>query len=108
MLDYLPASASLGKPSDGADLRLGLATAPALFAWQQHPDLGPLILRKFEGPGDVKLALDLVNRSDGLQKTKQLAEKFAKEARDLVRLLPESSAREELERLTWKVVERVK
>lgn len=108
MLDYLPASPSLGKPSDGADLRLGLATAPALFAWQQHPSLGPLILRKFEGPGDVELARDLVDRSDGLLKTRQLAEKFAKEARDLIRLLPESSAREELERLTWKVVERVK
>lgn len=44
----------MGKPG-GADLQLGLATGPALFAWEEHPDLGPLIERKFREPGDVEL-----------------------------------------------------
>lgn len=44
----------LGKPA-GADLKLGLATAPALFAWEEYPDLMfPLIKRRFKGPGDVE------------------------------------------------------
>jgi geranylgeranyl pyrophosphate synthase len=44
----------MGKPG-GADLQLGLATGPALFAWEEHPGMGPLIRRKFEQDGDVEL-----------------------------------------------------
>ena len=36
-------------------LRLGLATGPALFAWEEHEAMGPLIRRKFEQEGDVEL-----------------------------------------------------
>jgi hypothetical protein len=44
----------LGKPS-GADLQLGLVTCPALYAWEEHPEMGELIQRKFQDPGDVEL-----------------------------------------------------
>jgi hexaprenyl-diphosphate synthase len=54
ILDYESASTALGKPS-GADLRLGLATCPALYAWEEHPEMGMLIQRKFEKQGDVEL-----------------------------------------------------
>ncbi|ORY34648.1 isoprenoid synthase domain-containing protein [Naematelia encephala] len=108
-LDYLPDSSTLGKPSSGADLRLGLATAPALFAWESNPALGPLILRKFEEPGDVEIAKDMVARSNGLERTIELARKFAGEATRCIERLPtESEATEQLKRLTEKVVERVK
>ncbi|WVR07985.1 hypothetical protein IAU60_005028 [Kwoniella sp. DSM 27419] len=107
-LDFLPPDPSLGKPSLGADLRLGLATAPALFAWEKHAQLGPLILRKFTEPGDVELARALVADSDGLQRTVELARQFAAEARALVEKLPESKARDALVGLTLKVVDRVK
>ena len=53
MLDYTVTEAELGKPA-GADLELGLATAPLLFAWKQFPELGPLVGRKFSQPGDVQ------------------------------------------------------
>jgi hypothetical protein len=53
ILDYESASATLGKPG-GADLNLGLATGPALYAWEEHPEMGELIQRKFEQPGDVE------------------------------------------------------
>lgn len=43
-----------GKPSQGADLKLGLATAPALYAWEEFPEMGEMIHRKFEGEGDVE------------------------------------------------------
>lgn len=53
MLDYTVTEAELGKAS-GADLELGLATAPLLFAWKSNPELGPLVGRKFREEGDVQ------------------------------------------------------
>jgi geranylgeranyl pyrophosphate synthase len=53
MLDYTVSEVELGKPA-GADLELGLATAPLLFAWKERPELGKLVGRKFAGEGDVK------------------------------------------------------
>ena len=53
MLDYTVTEAELGKPA-GADLELGLATAPLLFAWKSNPELGPLVGRKFREEGDVQ------------------------------------------------------
>jgi geranylgeranyl pyrophosphate synthase len=53
VLDYEAGEATLGKPG-GADLQLGLATGPALAAWEEHPEMGPLIGRKFDQPGDVE------------------------------------------------------
>jgi len=64
ILDYestsTPGSAdlTLGKPG-GADLQLGLATGPALYAWEEFPEMGELIGRKFEGPGDVEMVCSL-------------------------------------------------
>jgi hexaprenyl-diphosphate synthase len=52
LLDYTQSGHDLGKPA-GADLELGLATAPLLFAWKQIPELGALVGRKFEREGDV-------------------------------------------------------
>lgn len=52
MLDYTRNEEELGKPA-GADLELGLATAPLLFAWKTMPELGALVGRKFEREGDV-------------------------------------------------------
>jgi len=52
LLDYTTSGQELGKPA-GADLELGLATAPLLFAWKTMPELGSLVGRKFEREGDV-------------------------------------------------------
>ena len=54
MLDYTVSEVELGKPA-GADLELGLATAPLLFAWKENPQLGPLVGRKFAEDGDVQM-----------------------------------------------------
>jgi hexaprenyl-diphosphate synthase len=53
MLDYVVSGEELGKPA-GADLELGLATAPLLFAWERCDELGTLVGRKFSGDGDVQ------------------------------------------------------
>lgn len=53
MLDYTISATELGKPAN-ADLELGLATAPLLFAWKRYPELGALVGRRFEGEGMFK------------------------------------------------------
>ena len=59
MLDYTVSEVELGKPA-GADLELGLATAPLLFAWKENPQLGPLVGRKFAEDGDVQMVSALL------------------------------------------------
>ena len=49
----------LGKPAM-ADLSLGLATAPILYAAMKHPQLLEPINRRFTKDGDVALAMDLL------------------------------------------------
>ena len=53
MLDYTVSGEELGKPA-GADLELGLATAPLLFAWKENSSLGRLVGRKFSVEGDIQ------------------------------------------------------
>jgi len=51
----------MGKPT-GADLKLGLATAPVLFAAHEFPRLNTLIMRRFSRDGDAEEALHLVRK----------------------------------------------
>ena len=96
---------SLGK-APLADLKSGIATAPTLFAAEQFPQLLPIILRKFESPGDVEEALDLVQRSDGLARCRRLAQVHAERAIEAARVLPPSRARDCLVALACKVLTR--
>lgn len=107
MLDYTVSGEELGKPA-GADLELGLATAPLLFAWKQNPDLGALVGRKFAGEGDVQMARDLVSRSDGLAQTRALAQDYADKASDAIRDFPDSEAKEGLMEMCVKTMKRRK
>ena len=52
MLDFVSNAETLGKPG-GADLHLGLATAPVLYAAEEYPELNELIERKFSAKGDA-------------------------------------------------------
>jgi len=133
VLDYESASATLGKPG-GADLSLGLATGPTLYAWEEHPEMGILIQRKFREAGDVEKvfiplvlsiletqylthickpfffpfqkARDLVLRSSGVQRTRALAQEYANKAKAVLQDLPESEARTALEVLAERVIGR--
>ncbi|KAH3684557.1 hypothetical protein WICPIJ_004447 [Wickerhamomyces pijperi] len=108
ILDYTQTSEQLGKPGL-ADLNLGLATAPILFAWKENPALGELIQRKFKQDGDVETAIMEVHKHDGLGKTKELAVKYRDLAlQNLREALPESDSRSALEFLTNAVVTRTK
>lgn len=107
MLDYTASDAAIGKPSQ-ADLKLGLATAPILYAWKEEPHLGELIGRKFSEPGDVEVARRAVHKYDGVEKTRVMARDYCAAALDNLRQLPESDARLALEFLTNSVLTRTK
>ena len=101
-------SPCLGKPSGGADLSLGLATAPVLFASQQFPELNQLILRQFSQPGDVETAFQLVSTSRGLEETKELATKYSEAAMESIKDLEDSEDKQELGHLAERVINRIK
>ncbi|KTW27712.1 hypothetical protein T552_02152 [Pneumocystis carinii B80] len=107
MLDYTISEDTFGKPVK-KDLKLGLITAPVLFAWEKYPELGPVIKRKFSNDGDICRTHELVIKSNGLQKTKELAEKFCNKALDSLNLFPVSPSRHALEELTYKILNRAK
>lgn len=107
ILDYTRTSDELGKPA-GADLELGLATAPVLYAWKKNPELGPIIARKFSEKGDIEYAVKNVEKYNGLQQTRELAEEYKLKAIENLKCLPPSDARAALEFLANTVTTRGK
>ncbi|KAJ2559791.1 coq1 putative hexaprenyl diphosphate synthase [Coemansia sp. RSA 1933] len=108
LLDFTVTSTELGKPV-GADLELGLATAPVLYTWQEFPELGPLVARKFAQEGDVARAWELVHASSGgIARTRALAQSYVDRAIEALMILPPSPARDALERVAHSVLTRTK
>ncbi|KAG8466138.1 hypothetical protein KFE25_001894 [Diacronema lutheri] len=87
LLDFTASEEQLGKPAL-ADMASGLATAPALFAARQFPEMAGLIKRQFSQETDLEAAYDFVQRSDGVAKSRRLAEVHAQLAISNVRALP--------------------
>lgn len=56
----------------------------------QYPELNPMIMRRFQEPGDVEKAFELVHKSRGLEQTQFLAKQHCQEAIRLSHLLKES------------------
>ncbi|EME42215.1 hypothetical protein DOTSEDRAFT_89668 [Dothistroma septosporum NZE10] len=107
MLDYTVSGAELGKPA-GADLELGLATAPLLFAWRDNQELGTLVGRKFAEEGDVQRARDLVIQSNGIEQTRALAQDYVDKAARAIAGFPDSEAKVGLIDMCSKVMSRRK
>lgn len=87
VLDFTSSSSILGKPALN-DLASGLATAPVLFAAEEHPELVPLIARKFKVSGDVAAAQNMVAASRGIERTKLLAAEHVTAAIAAIESLP--------------------
>ncbi|GFN87959.1 decaprenyl-diphosphate synthase subunit 1 [Plakobranchus ocellatus] len=95
MLDFVSSQQTLGKPA-AADLKLGLATAPVLFAAIEHRELQPMIMRRFSEEGDVEYARAMVEKSDGIGQTRMLASQHSTEAVKKISQLSPSPARDAL------------
>lgn len=56
----------------------------------QYPELNPMIMRRFQEPGDVERAFELVHKSQGLEQTQFLARQHCLEASRFANTLAES------------------
>ncbi|XP_040571656.1 all trans-polyprenyl-diphosphate synthase PDSS1 [Lepeophtheirus salmonis] len=107
LLDFVSSSELLGKPA-AADLKLGLATAPVLFASSKFRELEPMIDRRFSEPGDIEAAFDAVLKSDGLERTRELATNHCGDAVKSIRDLKDSSFKLSLIDICDRVLNRIK
>jgi len=105
LLDFTGSSSTMGKPAH-SDMEQGLATAPTLFAVEEYPEIGEIVQRRFGEEGDVAAATRLVEQSDGLRRTRELANSHARQAADALDALPPSEARDALLRLCYEVLNR--
>ena len=79
ILDFTASTDVLGKPA-GSDLISGNITAPALYALKEYPYLETLIERAFSEPGDIEQALTIIEKSNGIQLSRELASDHARMA----------------------------
>ncbi|KAI8372341.1 solanesyl pyrophosphate synthase [Choanephora cucurbitarum] len=71
-------------------------TAPFLFAWEEVPELGPLIEREFSQEGDMEKARVLIYKSSALKRTLDLANLHIDSAIAAIEKLPPSDSRSAL------------
>jgi len=107
LLDFVSSADQLGKPA-AADLQLGLATAPVLFATEKFPELNEMIARRFSRQGDVEVAFDCVLKSGGLEMTRGLARKHCDAAVKALEGVENSSYKLALVGLADQVINRIK
>lgn len=113
VLDFTGTSASLGKGSL-SDIRHGIVTGPILFAMEEFPQLREVVDRGFDNPSDVDITLGYVGKSQGIERTRELAAEHANRAVEAIDALPESDdedvliSRRALVDLTQRVIKRTK
>ncbi len=95
ILDFTGSDQQLGKPA-ATDLGSGYLTAPVLYALDENPFLAELIERNFSEKEDLVKALAIVRDSNAIEKSRELAERFASESKDAICWLPDSSAKNAL------------
>lgn len=102
ILDFVGDEAHLGKPV-GSDLRQGTITLPVICLREILP---PEQFRAAFAADDVAGAIELVRSTEAVDRARAEAEGLLDEAREALRVLPPSDARDALEALTQYVVER--
>ncbi|XP_064988153.1 solanesyl-diphosphate synthase 1, mitochondrial isoform X2 [Musa acuminata AAA Group] len=113
ILDFTGTSASLGKGSL-SDIRHGIVTAPILFAMEEFPELHVVVDQGFDDPANVDVALEYLGKSQGIERTRELAAEHANYAAEAIEALPESDdedvlvSRRALVDLTHRVISRTK
>ena len=94
-MDFTSNDKELGKPAF-SDLASGYLTAPVFYAIEEHPSLEELISREFSCKGDLDKSLELVRGSQAIKRSRELAEKLAKESYEAINWLPDSPSQKAL------------
>ncbi|TRU91107.1 MAG: solanesyl diphosphate synthase [Microcystis novacekii Mn_MB_F_20050700_S1] len=106
ILDFTSPTDVLGKPS-GSDLISGNITAPALFAMEENPYIEVLIEREFSQEGDIEKALDFIHSSQGIPRSKELANQYGQSALKHLDCLASSPSKDVLIELVDYVLSRI-
>jgi all-trans-nonaprenyl-diphosphate synthase len=106
ILDFTSSSDTLGKPA-GSDLKSGNLTAPVLFALEEQPYLEVLIEREFAQKGDLEQAMGLIQNSQGIERSRELATHHTKIAVEHIELIAPSPSRQTLINLANYVLSRL-
>ena len=106
ILDFTSSEETLGKPA-GSDLKNGNLTAPVLYAMQEFPGLEALIEREFKQEGDLQQALSIIDDSQGIVLSRQLATEHTRRARECLAQLPKTESYQTLVDLTEYVTRRL-
>ena len=106
ILDFTGSAETLGKPA-GSDLKSGNLTAPVLFAMEENPFLEELIKHKFESDGDLDKAIALIQDSQGIKRSRELAAYHANKAVEHINELPASESQQALINMTDYVLNRL-
>jgi len=106
ILDFTGSTSSLGKPAL-ADISSGNLTAPVLYALEEKPYLETLISRQFEKEGDLEQAIALIQDSQGIEKSRDLAAHHAHLAVEHIADLPASESKQALVDMTDFVLSRM-
>lgn len=106
ILDFTSPSDVLGKPA-ASDLASGNLTAPVLYAMEEKPYLKILIEREFNEEGDLETALELVNSSNGIALSHQLASQHGELALQYLDCLKPSESSKALAELVDYVLSRI-
>jgi len=91
VLDFTSSTDTLGKPA-GSDLKDGHLTAPVIYALEEKPELKTLIKQQFKQAGDLEQALVLIEDSQGIQRSRDLAAYHAKLGVEHIKQLPPSES----------------
>lgn len=85
---------------------VGVCLSEMIFL--QYPELNAMIMRRFQEPGDVEKAFELVHKSNGLEQTKFMAKKHCVEAIRIAQSFPKSPYQKALMVLADLVLNRMK
>lgn len=106
ILDFTSSDDVLGKPA-GSDLKSGNLTAPVLYAIEEEPYLVTLIEREFSQEGDFEQALHLIQISQGIERSRELASEHAHNAVERLENLEESDSKQALREISNYVLRRL-
>lgn len=110
MLDYIAHQADLGK-TVGDDFREGKVTLPVLMAFQEGSDDEKTFWRRViedndQKSGDLEHALALIAKHKTIAKTRDMAKKYAREARESLSIFEDCQLKQLLQRTADYVLER--
>ncbi len=103
LLDVTSTSQQLGKPA-GSDLSQGLITAPTLFVLERNDAAAERLThlirtRAVSTEEGIEESLNIIRSNGGVESTVGLAQRYAKQARETLTLVPQSTYRDSLDQM---------